>query len=97
MRIDYNLWQKLEREISLIDKEKEFIDREIDYLTYICNEMEKDTIAAEEEEKLTDIKRKLQSQDKEIQLIESIINDIHSSAIDQVNHKSPKKFNKNCK
>lgn len=80
----YRVWQELYSEFLLINKEKETIEKEIDYLSHICREFDDLNIKEGEEEELSEIKKHLQIRDKEIQLAQSILNDIEASKIEQV-------------
>ncbi len=80
----YRLWQELHNEISAINSEREAITKEIDYLSHICQEFNDLNIKDGEEDELAEIKKHLQTRDKEIKLIESILNDIEASSIEQI-------------
>lgn len=80
----YKIWQEFHRQILAINSEKENITKEIDYLTHICQELTDLDLKEGEEEELIEIKKHLQTRDKEIQLIESILNDIKASNIEQI-------------
>ena len=90
----YKLWQELHSEILKASAEKEAIIKEIDYLTHICQELKVLDIKDGEEEELTEIKKRLQTREKEIKLIESILNDIEGSNIEQIIAKTQRNINK---
>ena len=85
---DYKVWKGLENQISEFAKAKEDIKNEIDYLQHICIELEKANIQENEEKDLADIKRKLQTREKELSLIGGVIADIESSSMEQLIAKS---------
>ena len=90
----YKLWQELYSEILTVSGEKEAIIREIDYLSHICNELKVLDIKEGEEEELTEIKKRLQTREKEIKLIETILNDVEASNITQIIAKAQRNINK---
>jgi len=90
----YKLWQELHSEILTTSAEKEAIIREIDYLSHICNELKVLDIKKGEEEELTEIKKRLQTREKEIKLIESILNDVEASNITQIIAKAQRNISK---
>ncbi len=90
----YKLWQELRSEILTTSAEKEAIIREIDYLSHICNELKVLDIKEGEEEELTEIKKRLQTREKEIKLIESILNDVEVSNITQIIAKAQRNISK---
>ena len=90
----YKLWQELHSEILTTSAEKEAIIREIDYLSHICNELKVLDIKEGEEEELTEIKKRLQTREKEIKLIETILNDVEASNITQIIAKAQRNINK---
>lgn len=61
----YKLWQELHSEILKASAEKEAIIKEIDYLTHICQELKVLDIKEVEKEELTEIKKRLQTREKE--------------------------------
>lgn len=77
-------WQALEAELALLNSKRDHMLQEIDYLSHICQEFEKINPQDGEEEELAEIKKRLQSRDKEIKLIESILNDIETSNLEQI-------------
>ncbi len=90
----YKLWQELHSEILTASAEKEAIIKEIDYLTHICHELKVLDIKDGEEEELTEIKKCLQTREKEIKLIETILNDVEASNITQIIAKAQRNINK---
>jgi DNA repair protein RecN (Recombination protein N) len=90
----YKLWQELHNEILTINLEKETITKEIDYLSHIYKEFKELDLKEGEEGELAEIKKHLQTRDKEINLIESILNDIEKSNIEQIIAKAQKNINK---
>ncbi|MCC8369102.1 MAG: DNA repair protein RecN [Rickettsia endosymbiont of Oxypoda opaca] len=74
-------WQNILKEIAKITAEKNSIDQEIDYLTFVIEELTKLDVIVGEEEKLVNIRQNLQSRDKELQLIKDISEQINNPEI----------------
>ncbi len=74
-------WQNILKEIAKITAEKNSIDQEIDYLTFVIEELTKLDVIIGEEEKLVNIRQNLQSRDKELQLIKDISEQINNPEI----------------
>ena len=90
----YKLWQELHSELLTAAAEKEAIIKEIDYLSHMCQELRALDIKDGEEEELTEIKKRLQTREKEIKLIESILNDVEASNIVQIIAKAQRNISK---
>ena len=90
----YKLWQELHSELLTAAAEKEAIIKEIDYLSHMCQELRALDIKDGEEEELTEIKKRLQTREKEIKLIESILNDVEASNIEQIIAKAQRNISK---
>ena len=90
----YKLWQELHREISVINAERETITKEIDYLSHIWQEFKDLDIKDGEEDELIEIRKHLQTRDKEIKLIDSILNDLEASNITQIIAKAQRNISK---
>lgn len=90
----YKIWQEMEKEIVLFQQEKDSLDKEIDYLTHVCSELELLDIKEGEEEKLSDIRHKLQGRDKEMNLIGSILKEIENSGFEQLISKAQRSIAK---
>lgn len=80
----YSNWQETEKKIKEIATRKEQIDKDIDYLKHVCAELELAQVKRGEEQELADIKRKLQSSEKEKELIQSVLTEIQESAIERI-------------
>lgn len=80
----YSNWQETEKKIKEIATRKDQVDKEIDYLKHVCAELELAQVKKGEEQELADIKRKLQSYEKEKQLIQSVLAEIHESSIERI-------------
>lgn len=80
----YKTWQDLEKEIVLLSQEKDTLDKEIDYLAHVCAELELLGLKEDEEEKLSDIRQKLQGRDKEINLIGGVLSELDNSGFEQL-------------
>ncbi|WP_341793122.1 MULTISPECIES: DNA repair protein RecN [unclassified Rickettsia] len=74
-------WQNILKEIAKITAEKNSIDQEIDYLTFVIEELTKLDVIIGEEEKLVNIRKNLQNRDKELQLIKDISEQINNPEI----------------
>jgi DNA repair protein RecN (Recombination protein N) len=82
--LSYFNWQETEKKIKEIATRKEQIDKDIDYLKHVCAELELAQVKKGEEQELADIKRKLQSCEKEKQLIQSVLAEIQESSIERI-------------
>ena len=80
----YSNWQETEKKIKEIATRKDQVDKEIDYLKHVCAELELAQVKKGEEQELADIKRKLQSYEKEKQLIQSVLAEIQESSIERI-------------
>ncbi len=80
----YKVWQEICNEVLAINAERENIEKEIDYLSHVCAEFNDLGIKDGEEEKLSEIKKHLQIRDKEVSLVQSILNDLDASKIEQI-------------
>ena len=90
----YKTWKNLEKEASIIESEKENLIKEIDYLTHICQEFDEIDPKESEEEELSEIKRRAQTTEKELRLIDSISKDIENSNFGHLIVKSQKNIAK---
>ncbi len=81
---NYNQMQQLKQEIINFDNNREKIVAEIDYLKYICEELNQANIKSGEEQELTDIKRKIQTYDKEKKLAKTLQEDISNISIERL-------------
>lgn len=81
---NYYKWQELKKEILKFDSNQEKILQEIDYLKHICDELEQANIKEGEEEELVDIKRKLQTYDKEKKLAKALTEDIENISVERL-------------
>jgi DNA repair protein RecN (Recombination protein N) len=79
----YKNWQKIKKEIVGIKKEKDNIESEISYLTFVVDELAKLDIKLGEEEKLSNIRRNLQNRDKEIKEAQDLLAQLELPDIDQ--------------
>ena len=69
----YQTWQNTRKEIAAITLKQNSIEQEIDYLSFATQELTKLSIQIGEEEKLADIRKDLQNQDKDLQLVKDIL------------------------
>jgi len=82
--ISYSNWQETQKKIKEIATRKGQIDKDIDYLKHVCAELELAGVKKGEERELADIKRKLQSCEKEKELIQSVLTEIQESSIERI-------------
>ncbi len=92
----YKFWQDICNEVATINSERESMIKEIEYLSHICQEYRALDIKDDEEDKLTEIKRSLQIRDKEVNLAQSILNDIEASKIEQIVAKAQRSISKSA-
>ncbi|RTK92323.1 MAG: DNA repair protein RecN [Rickettsiales bacterium] len=81
---NYYKWQESKQEILKFESNREKIVQEIDYLKHICEELEQANIKEGEEQELVDIKRKLQTYDKEKKLAKALTEDIENISIERL-------------
>ncbi|MFY9590299.1 DNA repair protein RecN [Rickettsia endosymbiont of Halotydeus destructor] len=81
-------WQDILKKIAKITLEKNAIDQEIDYLTFVVAELTKLDIKYGEEEKLINIRKDLQNRDKELQLLKDIFEQINNPEINNAINKA---------
>lgn len=77
----FSVLQEITREITKITKERNDIEREIDYLTFVSKELTNLNIEEGEEEKLINIRRNLQSHDKKVQITQDILSHLETPEI----------------
>ncbi len=92
----YKFWQDICNEVATINSERESMIKEIEYLSHICQEYSALDIKDDEEDKLTEIKRSLQTRGKEVNLAQSILNDIEASKIEQIVAKAQRSISKSA-
>ncbi len=80
----YNYWQSIVKEIALLAKDKAYIEREIDYLSFVVKELFEANIREGEAEILSLNRAKLQNRDKELKLYQNLNNELSLPEIDQV-------------
>jgi DNA repair protein RecN (Recombination protein N) len=68
----YNEWQKLERDIAELEKHRETIIREIDFLNFTVDELSKKVPEIGEEEKLANLRIDLQNASKNQELLSNL-------------------------
>lgn len=79
----FNKWQIIKQNITTLAQEKTAIEREIDYLTFVVEELITIDVKIGEEENLLTIKRELQNRNKDIQLISDLLKQLEIPEIDQ--------------
>ncbi|MFP3018561.1 MAG: DNA repair protein RecN, partial [Candidatus Tisiphia sp.] len=75
--------QATTKEINKVTKDKDTIEREIDYLNFVTKELKTLDYQVGEEEKLTTIRRSLQNRDKEIQVTQDILSHLETPEINK--------------
>jgi len=93
----YKLWQNILKEIEELDKQKDNLEREIDYLSFVVEELSKASVKVGDEEYLSAIRIKLQTRDKEIQLIQDLNDQLGSHELDNIISKSVRIINRSGK
>ncbi|WP_425363982.1 DNA repair protein RecN [Candidatus Tisiphia endosymbiont of Hybos culiciformis] len=79
----FDILQATTKEINKVTRDKEHIEQEIDYLTFVTKELEVLDYQAGEEEKLVTIRRSLQNRDKEIQVTQDILSYLEAPEINK--------------
>lgn len=92
----FKKWNSIRRELAEISKEKDNIEKEIDYLGFVVAELSKIDIKDGEEEELTILRRNLQNHDKELQLIREVIVQLETPELDQSINKALRILNRNA-
>lgn len=80
---NFKLWQNIEKEIKLLNQERDDIKNEIDYLHHTIKELSELNIKEGEELSLMDIRLHLQTRNKKIELINDILCQIENPELDQ--------------
>lgn len=79
----FNILQATTKEINKVTKDKDTIEREIDYLNFVTKELKTLDYQVGEEEKLTTIRHSLQNRDKEIQATQDILSHLETPEINK--------------
>ncbi|MFU7502828.1 MAG: AAA family ATPase, partial [Candidatus Tisiphia sp.] len=79
----FNILQATTKEINKVTKDKDTIEREIDYLNFVTKELKTLDYQVGKEEKLTTIRRILQNRDKEIQVTQDILSHLETPEINK--------------
>lgn len=77
----YRTWQEYERQLKAIHRERNIIDREIDYLQFVVNELQEMNIQTDEEEILSEKRSILQRQERGTKTIQDVLYTIVSPDI----------------
>lgn len=75
-------WQSKARQLEEIEKEKNYIEREIDYLSFIVNELQELNVKDGEEEELADQRSSMQRREKSRALVQDIFSALTDNPID---------------
>lgn len=90
-------WKKIEKEIKELETEEENIAKEIDYLSFVIEELLKINLKKGEEENLSNIRRNLLDQEKELNLIQTILSSLETPDLDQALNKAMRIINRSGK
>ncbi len=80
----FNHWQNINRQILEISNQQAAIEREIDYLAFVVEELTDLSAKIGEEDELASIKQSLQNYDKEVQTVNDLLTQLAAPEIDQV-------------
>lgn len=86
----YQAWQNIRNEIAEIALKQNSIEQEIDYLNFVTEELSKLNVQIGEEEQLTNIRKDLQNQDKDLQLIKDTLEQVNNPEINSSISKAEK-------
>ncbi|WP_395476606.1 DNA repair protein RecN [Rickettsia endosymbiont of Pantilius tunicatus] len=86
----YQAWQNIRNEIVEIALKQNSIEQEIDYLSFVTEELTKLNVQIGEEEQLTNIRKDLQNKDKDLQLIKDILEQVNNPEINNSISKAEK-------
>jgi len=90
-----DILQTTTKEINKVTRDKDAIEQEIDYLTFVTKELEALDYQTGEEEKLVTIRRSLQNRDKEIQVIQDILSYLEVTEINKSINNAQRLINRN--
>ncbi|WP_425360804.1 DNA repair protein RecN [Candidatus Tisiphia endosymbiont of Ceraclea dissimilis] len=91
----FDILQTTTKEINKVIRDKDAIEQEIDYLTFVTKELEALDYQTGEEEKLVTIRRSLQNRDKEIQVIQDILSYLEVPEINKSINNAQRLINRN--
>lgn len=86
----YQAWQNIRNEIAEIALKQNSIEQEIDYLSFVTEELTKLNVQMGEEEQLTNIRKDLQNKDKDLQIIKDILEQVNNPEINNSISKAEK-------
>lgn len=72
----YKVWHGLRRELEEIESQRNIIDREIDYLQFVVDELSSMSIKPDEEEELAELRSNLQRQERDSKTIQDILSNL---------------------
>lgn len=87
--------QEVIKVMNKITKDKNEINKEIDYLTFITDELEKLDIQEGEEERLIEIRRDLQNKEKEIRISQDILDCLEHPELTSLLNKAQRLITRN--
>ncbi|MCC8372196.1 MAG: DNA repair protein RecN [Rickettsia endosymbiont of Pseudomimeciton antennatum] len=93
----FDILQATTKEINKVTRDKNTIEQEIDYLTFVTKELKTLDYQAGEEEKLVTIRRSLQNRDKEIQVTQDILSHLESPEINKSINNAQRLINRNLR
>ncbi len=91
----FDILQTTTKEINKVTRDKDAIEQEIDYLTFVTKELEALDYQTGEEEKLVTIRCSLQNRDKEIQVTQDILSYLESPEINKSINNAQRLINRN--
>lgn len=91
----FDILQTTTKEINKVTRDKDAIEQEIDYLTFVTKELEALDYQTGEEEKLVTIRRSLQNRDKETQVTQDILSYLESPEINKSINNAQRLINRN--
>lgn len=91
----FDILQTTTKEINKVTRDKDAIEQEIDYLTFVTKELEALDYQTGEEEKLVTIRHSLQNRDKEIQVIQDILSYLEVPEINKSINNAQRLINRN--
>ncbi|MCC8399162.1 MAG: DNA repair protein RecN [Rickettsia endosymbiont of Platyusa sonomae] len=91
----FDILQTTTKEINKVTRDKDAIEQEIDYLTFVTKELQALDYQTGEEEKLVTIRRSLQNRDKEIQVTQDILSYLEAPEINKSINNAQRLINRN--
>ncbi|KAJ6645119.1 DNA repair protein RecN [Pseudolycoriella hygida] len=93
----FDILQATTKEINKVTRDKDTIEQEIDYLTFVTKELKTLDYQAGEEAKLFTIRHGLQNSDKEIQVTQDILSHLEAPEINKSINNAQRLINRNLR